>query len=184
MAAVSSDDLIARLRTAERYHAEKAGYGGASQEIHIRMQTSVADAITALGEAREREVRLTVAVNRAEREADRQAKCWSDSRGCDDSLDEYHRLLKSRTCTPEEQAGPDAAVCPATGRKVHHQHTGECMAGACPGEPRWVDGIRRRQMARRSYVTLVLGDLMAAVLTALLAVGWMWAMAFEFSRAR
>jgi hypothetical protein len=52
-------------------------------------------------------------------------KCWADSGGGV----EYHYLVSTRNCTPEEQAGEAAQFCPACGRKVLHQYTGECMAG-------------------------------------------------------
>lgn len=60
-------------------------------------------------------------------------KCWSDAhRGPQFSVaDEYARLLKLRAnhpCTPEEQAGPDAGICPDCGRRTAHQYTSECMA--------------------------------------------------------
>lgn len=63
-------------------------------------------------------------------------KCWHDAHhGPDvDVAEEYARLIEARRehpCTPEEQAGPDANVCPSCGRKTLHQWTRECMAG-CP----------------------------------------------------
>lgn len=65
-------------------------------------------------------------------------KCWRDAGG---NSDRYHELIKTRVCTPEEQAGPDAGMCTRCGRKTLHQFTGECMAeeqedmttiGKCP----------------------------------------------------
>jgi hypothetical protein len=62
-------------------------------------------------------------------------KCWSDAgresffRGTNKS-DEYSRIMDEREkkpCTPEQQAGPDAQVCPECYRWTIHQHTGECM---------------------------------------------------------
>lgn len=58
-------------------------------------------------------------------------KCWRDSRDADDPPREYMRLIESRVCTPEEQAGPDAMQCPVCLRWTVHQHTGEWMCG-CP----------------------------------------------------
>ncbi len=55
-------------------------------------------------------------------------KCVRDSRGGGD----YCKLLdfrKGNPCTPEQQAGPDAGVCPLCKRKVLHQYTDECMVG-------------------------------------------------------
>ena len=55
-------------------------------------------------------------------------KCWIDS-GCQGVG--YGDLVRSRKddpCTPEEQAGPGATLCPKCGRKVLHAITGECMA--------------------------------------------------------
>lgn len=65
-------------------------------------------------------------------------KCWRDSAGArlygsfDD--DPYGALLREREasgnrCTPEEQAGQDAKICPTCKRKTLHQWTTECMAG-------------------------------------------------------
>lgn len=63
-------------------------------------------------------------------------KCWGDAhRGSQFSIaEEYERLIAARAaapCTPEEQAGPDATVCPACGKRTAHQHTGQCMDVAC-----------------------------------------------------
>jgi hypothetical protein len=62
-------------------------------------------------------------------------KCWADKDGPGD----YQRLLKERdasghTCTPEQQAGPDATECPVCKRMTAHQHTGELMCG-CDYDP-------------------------------------------------
>jgi len=56
-------------------------------------------------------------------------KCWSDAHlGAQFSVvDNYEHLIIVRACTPEEQAGPDAAMCEC-GRKTRHELTGECMA--------------------------------------------------------
>jgi hypothetical protein len=65
-------------------------------------------------------------------------KCWSDAHGADDKAAEYARLIRERTgeraCTAEQQAGPDAGICPACGRRTAHQHTGECMSLDCASE--------------------------------------------------
>lgn len=64
-------------------------------------------------------------------------KCWNDAhRGpCVNVAREYERLLAARdaagqTCTPEEQAGPDATECPVCHRRTVHQWTHVCVA--CP----------------------------------------------------
>lgn len=59
-------------------------------------------------------------------------KCWADSYtytyGTPESRIEcYQRLVKERDCTPEEQAGPDAGICPKCKKKSVHQMTHECM---------------------------------------------------------
>ncbi|KKL23902.1 hypothetical protein LCGC14_2420720 [marine sediment metagenome] len=52
-------------------------------------------------------------------------RCWSESR----MYSNYSELIKrTPSCTPEEQAGPGAIVCPQCQRKTVHQYTGECMA--------------------------------------------------------
>ena len=51
-------------------------------------------------------------------------KCWSESR----MHDNYHELIKKIPgCTPEEQAGPFATVCPKCKRKTLHQMTRQCI---------------------------------------------------------
>lgn len=64
-------------------------------------------------------------------------KCWRDAydphyRATDTAR--YRELVASRTCTPEEQAGPDATECAACGRRARHQFTGECMACGARGK--------------------------------------------------
>ena len=58
-------------------------------------------------------------------------KCWADanhdSLGGGSQTEAYHRLLRERQCTPEEQAGPDATVCPHCQTRTRHQVTGQCM---------------------------------------------------------
>lgn len=56
-------------------------------------------------------------------------KCWEDSGG---DADMYHQLLEAREnngipCSPEDQAGRDAAWCPHCKRHTVHQHSKECM---------------------------------------------------------
>lgn len=57
-------------------------------------------------------------------------RCWRDAHAMwvGDPLAEYERLVRERSCTPEQQAGPDAGVCAVCGQVTSHQHTGECMA--------------------------------------------------------
>ena len=64
-------------------------------------------------------------------------RCWADSAMAryHGDTEAYARLLKDRGpsgCTPEQQAGPDAAECPSCHRMTLHQHCGVCMAG-CDG---------------------------------------------------
>jgi hypothetical protein len=62
-------------------------------------------------------------------------KCWRDAGG---DSDRYRALLfdpNRPTCTPEEQAGPDAKECPICKRMTLHQHTGECMSGCSASFP-------------------------------------------------
>ena len=71
-------------------------------------------------------------------------KCWADAHRpfADRSVpEEYARLLETRdaaghTCTPEQQAGPDATECPACHRMTAHQLCRVCMAcGHDPARP-------------------------------------------------
>lgn len=56
-------------------------------------------------------------------------KCWSDAhRGEQFSVaEEYARLIDERNCTPEEQAGPEAAKCSKCGRMTVHQYAKVCV---------------------------------------------------------
>ena len=55
-------------------------------------------------------------------------RCWSDAGG---DADLYAELLIERRddpCSPEDQAGPGAGVCPDCGRRTVHQYVaGFCM---------------------------------------------------------
>ena len=58
-------------------------------------------------------------------------KCWADAHRdpYKSVVEEYERLVKERTCTPEEQAGPDASICfRCNGIRTIHQHCGICMS--------------------------------------------------------
>jgi len=58
-------------------------------------------------------------------------KCWKDAGG---DPDKYHRLIQDRLnnpCTPEEQAGEFATICPNCQRKTIHQYTQKCMNVNC-----------------------------------------------------
>ena len=54
-------------------------------------------------------------------------KCWADSGGLPEV---YSRLIKERTgiCTPEDQAGVGAQMCPECGRNTIHIYCHCCMA--------------------------------------------------------
>ena len=57
-------------------------------------------------------------------------RCWREA-GRDPYLhkvEEYHRLIASRECTPEQQAGESATKCESCGRVAVHQYVGVCMA--------------------------------------------------------
>lgn len=67
-------------------------------------------------------------------------KCWRDSAIERMFNDEngYRKLIERRdaegkTCTPEEQAGPDATDCDKCQRRTRHQHCQVCMA--CGDDP-------------------------------------------------
>ena len=60
-------------------------------------------------------------------------KCWDMSyrpfANADESrLEVYNRLVAMENCTPEEQAGCCATVCPVCNRKAVHQYAKVCMA--------------------------------------------------------
>ncbi len=70
-------------------------------------------------------------------------KCWDDSRldserGLVEGETAYKRLLRAReaagvSCTPEQQAGPDATLCEKCDRMTRHQHCRICMV--CGDDP-------------------------------------------------
>ena len=73
-------------------------------------------------------------------------KCWADSGGGGEySRLMYERESAGRICTPEEQAGRDADLCPECNRKTIHQYTGEPMCGCKAG----LEEYRRSLAARR-----------------------------------
>ncbi len=58
-------------------------------------------------------------------------KCWKDSHG---SAKHYTELIikrKNHPCSPEEQAGEDAGICPECNRKTIHQHVHYCVNPEC-----------------------------------------------------
>ena len=66
-------------------------------------------------------------------------KCWGDSylralTSFKDQSECYHDLIQERNskpCTPEEQAGSDASICPECHRKTIHQYAKVCMSCGC-----------------------------------------------------
>ena len=63
-------------------------------------------------------------------------KCWGDAyirmriNPCKSQAEHYGDLINERKenpCTPEQQAGLDARVCPVCGRKTIHPILEECM---------------------------------------------------------
>jgi hypothetical protein len=63
-------------------------------------------------------------------------KCWADSKTMtkftkESQVKKYRELIKSRNCTPEEQAGPNANECFLCKRKTLHQYTNRCMNKNC-----------------------------------------------------
>lgn len=62
-------------------------------------------------------------------------QCWRDAYDPHrrvTNTNRYHELVRSRSCTPEEQAGRDATECDRCHRRTRHQQTGECMACGAP----------------------------------------------------
>lgn len=71
-------------------------------------------------------------------------RCWREAGG---DAERYYELCRTRpACTPEEQAGEDARVCAACGRRAVHQHAGECMA--CEDAARTLQQERALHLAR------------------------------------
>jgi len=69
-------------------------------------------------------------------------KCWKDAGYIAHSkmtskAEEYYKLVEQRdrdgeTCSPEEQAGTEATICPVCERKTVHQYAKVCMACGLP----------------------------------------------------
>lgn len=55
-------------------------------------------------------------------------KCWENAGG---NTALYNQLIKTSTCSPEEQAGKNATVCPYYKRKTVHQYAKICMTPSC-----------------------------------------------------
>lgn len=55
-------------------------------------------------------------------------KCWRDSGGDPDLYRDLIEQRKDNPCSPEDQAGEDAKLCPMCGRKAVHVHCHVCMA--------------------------------------------------------
>ncbi len=55
-------------------------------------------------------------------------RCWNRAYSpFGGQIARYHELLKFHTCTPEEQAGPNAQECPVCRRKSVHQFAKVCV---------------------------------------------------------
>lgn len=57
-------------------------------------------------------------------------RCWREAEA---TLRNYQDVVRENNCSPEEQAGPDAAMCEICHRKTVHQHVHICMA--CQWKP-------------------------------------------------
>ena len=65
-------------------------------------------------------------------------KCWNDSRGHHRDAS-YTKLVKERdetghTCTPEQQAGEGADICPKCNRATVHIYCHVCMNPDCDSQ--------------------------------------------------
>lgn len=67
-------------------------------------------------------------------------KCWGEAYRLElanptvSQAEHYQNLIEERQdnpCTPEQQAGEDADICPRCKRKTIHQHTKKCMNPDC-----------------------------------------------------
>jgi hypothetical protein len=61
-------------------------------------------------------------------------KCWIDQQVMGIPYAEMVKIRQDHPCTPEQQAGPCADVCPVCKRMTLHQYTNEPMCG-CPAQP-------------------------------------------------
>jgi len=55
-------------------------------------------------------------------------RCWRNAGG---NPERYAELVKTETCTPEQQAGTNAGRCPDCGRMTIHQYCCICMNPLC-----------------------------------------------------
>ncbi len=61
-------------------------------------------------------------------------KCWNDAHAGGDVAARYSELIHERhqkPCTPEDQAGIQAEICPSCKKKSIHQYVGVCMNFLC-----------------------------------------------------
>jgi len=60
-------------------------------------------------------------------------KCWSEAHRAmvGDPVALYQSLVETHSCTPEEQAGPDAGICGICNRYTLHEHTHSCTNPKC-----------------------------------------------------
>jgi hypothetical protein len=57
--------------------------------------------------------------------------CWNRSGGQENIYMHLIEKHKNSPCTPEEQAGEGADICPKCNRKSMHQYTKTCMNPDC-----------------------------------------------------
>ena len=55
-------------------------------------------------------------------------RCWSQSGG---DSERYAELVKTNDCTPEQEAGRHAGLCPECERYTLHQYVKICMNSEC-----------------------------------------------------
>lgn len=58
-------------------------------------------------------------------------KCWTDSKSNPERYQELLKQSKKSPCTPEQQAGKYATVCPECKTKTVHQICRVCMNPKC-----------------------------------------------------
>jgi len=60
-------------------------------------------------------------------------RCWERSHIIaremgEEQTEAYRRLVRTKDCTPEQQAGPEAGECGKCKTHTVHQHTRQCIA--------------------------------------------------------
>lgn len=97
-------------------------------------------------------------------------RCWSASyvdayHSGESQADAYQKMVAAHNCSPEDQAGPAAKVCPACDRQTVHQYAYVCMSCGRgePEVPTTVEEVKAAEQAWEEDSRSWKGDVRAGV---------------------